>query len=433
MKKIVYLGAGVSTEFGVLHLLKNGYNPEDIIIIDKGESIYNRKPSETMCGAGGCGTFSDYKIVKSWSQGGIFTPDYVDLETANRLGDIFIEYVKEYHPEVDKIMYTEPTDEPQWLKESPFELKQSPVLHLGTDYGRKQVQNIFEYLDKMGVVQLYNTEVVDIDFNTKTIIIPNDEYGTDEIQYDKLILAGGKSGVDLLDKLIKKYNLETTPRAAQIGVRYETDGKYFDKLLEIAYDFKLYQKCNENVSIRSFCTNNISAFVAPELTYGNITFNGHALKDPNRFNGLTNFGIMMEIKNEINDPFTFCKELVSYFNNEGKGSCYSPTNRRPTQTDTGDELPCEYIELEKLKQGFGPYFQYLYNFIKDLNNTFGINDDYIIYVPEVKYLSNTLVINNDDFTLKNYRDIHIQGDQSVSRGIWVAAISGLYVAESLLK
>jgi hypothetical protein len=48
MKHIVYIGAGVSTQYGVLHLLKNGYDPSKITIIDKGNSIYDRKP-ENKC------------------------------------------------------------------------------------------------------------------------------------------------------------------------------------------------------------------------------------------------------------------------------------------------------------------------------------------------------------------------------------------------
>jgi hypothetical protein len=45
-KKIVIIGAGVSTQYGVLHLLKNGYEPKCITIIDKGNNIHNRKPEE---------------------------------------------------------------------------------------------------------------------------------------------------------------------------------------------------------------------------------------------------------------------------------------------------------------------------------------------------------------------------------------------------
>lgn len=432
MQKIVYIGAGVSTQYGVLHLLKNGYNPKDIIIIDKGDSIYTRKSSDVMSGAGGAGTFSDFKVLQSWTQGGIFTPEYISQEEANKLGEQVINYIKEYHPDPSKIMYTKPEEEPQWLKDSKFELKQSPVLHLGTDYGRQQVQNIFEYFDRMGVQQFYNTEVIDTDFENKKIYIQMDGQPDGYIEYDKVILAGGKSGIDLLDKLIKKYNLKTTPRAAQIGVRYETDGKYFEELTKFAYDFKLYKRW-DNISGRSFCVNNYAAFVAPEITYGNITFNGHAHKDPDKFNGMCNFGIMLEIKNEISDPFKFCQNLVSFFNKDGKSASYSPINRQPSLTDEGVDMPCYSTTLENFKQGFGKYSNYIMEFIEDLNKTFRINDNYIIYIPEVKYLSNTLVINKENFSLTDYPDVHIQGDQGMSRGIWIAACSGLYTAESILK
>lgn len=433
-KKIVIVGAGVSTQYGVLHLLKNGYNPKLITIIEKGDSIYNRKPSDVMSGAGGAGTYSDFKVLESWTQGGIFTPEYVDLDTANKLAEIVKGYIHEYHPDPSKIMYTHPENIPQWLKESPFELKQSPCFHLGTDYGRQQVQNIFEYFDKMGVNQYYNAEVIDIDFDLKEVkYISSPVFEVIKtITYDKVIIAGGKSGVDFLDNIIKKYNLKTTPRAAQLGVRYETDGKYFEELTKFAYDFKLYKKWN-NISGRSFCVNNYAAFVAPEITYGKLSFNGHAYKDPLKYNGLTNFGIMLEIKDEIEFPFDFKQKLVSFFNKDGKSASYSPINRKPSFTDEGKEMPCYLTTLEHFKEGYGKYADYILEFIEDLNKTFNINNDYIIYLPEIKYISNTLMFNKSDFSLLDYPDVHIQGDNGMSRGIWIAAISGLYVAENILK
>ena len=41
--------------------------------------------------------------------------------------------------------------------------------------------------------------------------------------------------------------------------------KIFPKLIDVSYDFKLYQKF-DNVSLRSFCTNNNAAYVAVEDT-----------------------------------------------------------------------------------------------------------------------------------------------------------------------
>jgi len=427
VKKLVYIGAGVSTQYGVLHLIKNGYDPKQIVIIEKGNDIYTRKGDEVMSGAGGAGTYSDYKVIESWHQGGEFTPKYVDIKTAERLADQLISYIKEYHPDPSKIMYTYPTEEPQWLKNSPFGLKQSKCMHLGTDYGRQQVKAVFDFFNEVGVVQYYNTEVLDIDFKNKNIFCIDFE-----ISYDKVIIAGGKSGVDFLDKLIKKYNLPTSPRPTQIGVRYETDLKYFEELSKIAYDFKLYKKFDENVSGRSFCTNLYAAFVAPETTYGKISFNGHAYKDPEKYNGLANFGIMLEIKNEIEDPFTFMKDLVNKYNINGKGSSYSPTNRPPSKTDDGEDMPVNSITLEQFKAGYGKYANNILDFINDLNSTFNINNDYIIYLPEIKYFSNTVLFNNEDFSLIDHPDVHIQGDNGMSRGIWIAALSGMYVAESFM-
>lgn len=122
-------------------LTKNGYDPKCITIIDKGNDIHNRQPEEVMTGAGGAGTWSDFKVIPSFKQGGLFYPHYCqDEKHAIELSEQLYKYITEYHPDPSKIMYTEPVDEPQYIRDSPFELRQSPCYHLGTDYGQKQVK-----------------------------------------------------------------------------------------------------------------------------------------------------------------------------------------------------------------------------------------------------------------------------------------------------
>jgi uncharacterized FAD-dependent dehydrogenase len=99
------------------------------------------------------------------------------------------------------------------------------------------------------------------------------------------------------------------PKSVQIGVRFEAPQKYFQKLIDVSYDFKLYQKF-DNVSLRSFCTNNNAAYVAVEETYGDVTYNGHAKKGEQFRNNMTNFGILMEIKG-IEDPFKWSRDVVT--------------------------------------------------------------------------------------------------------------------------
>ena len=433
-KRIVYIGAGVSTQYGVLHLLKNGYDPKLITIIDKGNSIHDRKPDEVMTGAGGAGTWSDFKVIPSFNQGGLFHPHYCsDKDLADGLSNLLYQYIVEYHPESDKIMYTEPVEEPQYIKDSPFELRQSPCYHLGTDFGQQQVKAIFEYFEKCGVNQIYNAEVTDIDIKYNNIFYDNGS-NTNEIfviEYDKLIIGTGKSGMDFLSNIIEEFNLPTESKPAQIGVRFETDGRYFTELNKIAYDFKLYKKFGDD-SARSFCTNNFAAFVAEEETYGMKSFNGHAHKDPNKFNGLTNFGILLEARG-IEDPFEFSKQLVEFFQYHGEATYYTPTGRKPSLTDQGTPVPGYRIDLDTFKEGFGKYADYIMEFIDDLNKTFGIDDNYIFYCPEVKFLTNEILLNKEDLSLPSYPDIHLQGDAAGARGIFISALHGLYISNNLLK
>ncbi len=430
-KRIVYIGAGVSTQYAVLHLLKNGYDPTLITIIDKGNSIHDRKPDEVMTGAGGAGTWSDFKVIPSFNQGGIFYPHYCTNEAhAKILSKQLYNYIVEYHPDASKIMYTEPTDEPQYIQDSPFELRQSPCYHLGTDYGQQQVKAIFEYFEQCGVNQIYNAVVVDTNLDLNKIHIEVEGNPDGYIEYDELIIGTGKSGMDFLSDLIEEYNLDTTSKPAQIGVRFETDGKYFTELNKIAYDFKLYKKFGDD-SARSFCTNNFAAFVAEEKTYGMSMFNGHAHKDPDKYNGLTNFGILLEARG-IEDPFTFSKQLVEFFQTEGKAAYYSPTDRTPSLTDQGKVVPGYKITLDKFKEGFGKYADYIMEFISDLNTTFGIDDNYIFYCPEVKFLTNEITLNKHDLSLPKYPNIHLQGDAAGARGIYISALHGIYIADSLI-
>jgi len=129
-----------------------------------------------------------------------------------------------------------------------------------------------------------------------------------KIKFDTCIVGTGKAGIDFSAKLAQKYNLPTEQKSVQLGVRFEAPQKYFQKLIDVSYDFKLYQKF-DNVSLRSFCTNNNAAYVAVEETYGDITYNGHAKKGKEFENQMTNFGILMEIKG-IEDPFKWSRDVV---------------------------------------------------------------------------------------------------------------------------
>jgi uncharacterized FAD-dependent dehydrogenase len=256
-----------------------------------------------------------------------------------------------------------------------------------------------------------------------------------KIKFDTCIVGTGKAGIDFSAKLAQKYNLPTEVKSTQIGVRFESPQKYFQKLIDISYDFKLYQKF-DNVSLRSFCTNNNAAYVAVEETYGDVTYNGHAKKGEEFRNDMTNFGILMEIKG-IEDPFKWSRDVVQKCQDKliGTGLYYSPNNTRtPALTSEGTTVSSVQVStLDTFKESMGVYADYIINFIDDMNKIFDFGDDWGMYIPEVKYLSPEPLVNYDNLSLTEYPNVHFVGDALSARGITVSGAHGIYVAESILN
>jgi hypothetical protein len=432
-KKIVIVGSGVAGISAALKLVDNNYLGELITIIDKGNDPYVRKPEEVMTGFAGAGGFSDGKLTYHTSIGGQLSK-YCGEEKAYDLMDQSIEMWKRFHPDPSKIMYSNPQSEPDFIKPH-FGLRLFPVYHIGTDYLHEIGKTWYQYLVDKGVKFEWRAEVKTIDFNNNTIKIVNVDHTELQasISYDKLVFAVGKSGIDFGKKLADEYELPTEAKSVQIGVRFESPQKYFQKLIDISYDFKLYQKF-DNVSLRSFCTNNNAAYVAVEETYGDVTYNGHAKKGEEFRNDMTNFGILMEIKG-IENPFEWSRHVVGQLQVDGKGLYYSPNKtRKPGITSEGTIVSAYQIDdLEEFDEVLGEYANYIINFIDNMDEVFGFGDDWGMYLPEVKYLSPEPLVNYTNLALNEFPNVYFVGDALSARGITVSGAHGIYVAEYLLS
>jgi len=429
-KKIVVIGGGVAGAHAITKLVDNGYPGELITVIDMGKDPYNRKPDEVMSGWLGCGGFSDGKLTYHHMIGGQLSK-YCGEEKAYQLMDEVIETWKRFHPDPSKIMYSNPTEEPDFIKPY-FGLRLFGVYHIGTDYLHEIGKRWYDYLVSKGVNFHWETKVDNIYFNTNQIVI-----GHNYLKYDKLIFAVGKSGIDFAQQLANQYELPDEPKSVQIGVRFEAPQRHFQKLIDISYDFKLYRKYeDEGVSLRSFCTNNNAAYVAPEITYGDVTFNGHAYKDSSKTNNMTNFGILMEVTG-IENPFEWSRNVIKKCQVNGKGLYYSPS-RQPSLTSEGNEMPCHQIGIDTLNHvvepSFEGYFKYVWDFIQDMKKVFPtLQDDWGIYIGEVKYLSPEPLVNYKDLSLINYPNVHFAGDALSARGITVAGSQGILISQHLLE
>jgi uncharacterized FAD-dependent dehydrogenase len=442
-KKIVFVGGGVAGICAATKLVDNGYPGELITIIDMGKDPYKRQPDEVMSGFMGCGLWSDGKLTYHTSIGGQLSK-YCGEDKAYNLMNQVIEMVKRFHPKPEAIMYSNPTEEPDFIKPY-FGLRLFGVYHIGTDYLHEIGKNWYEYLVNNGVQFIWETKVTYINFKPSTpeykIMVhlnPLSEPGkTYYLGGDTLIFAVGKSGIDFGKQLADQYELPTEPKSVQIGVRFEAPQHHFQKLIDISYDFKLYRKFDDKgVSLRSFCTNNNAAYVAVEETYGNYTYNGHAKKDERYRNDMTNFGIIMEL-NGIENPFEWSRDVVKQLQSiDNKGLYYSPS-RKPSLTSEGelvDAFQISEADMISVRKTFQGYFNYIDEFIDDMKKIFPtLKDDWGIYIPEVKYLNDEVIVNYDDLSLIGYPNVYFAGDALSARGISVSGAQGIYIAESILK
>jgi uncharacterized FAD-dependent dehydrogenase len=361
---------------------------------------------------------------------------YCGEDKAMELFDEVINNFKRFHPKPEEVQCSNPIAEPDFIKPY-FGLRLFPVWHVGTDYLHEIGKNWYDYLVSKGVNFEWEAKVTTIDFEnqTGTVTVPQSDL-EHSFEYDRLIFAVGKSGIDFGKQLATDYKLPTEPKPVQIGVRFEAPQKHFQKLIDVSYDFKLYRKFEEEgVSLRSFCTNNNAAFVAVEETYGNHSYNGHAKKDEQFRNDMTNFGILMEIRG-IEEPFTWSRELVEKIQKDATGLYYSPS-RKPSTTSEGEDVSATEIDddqLNEVREAFGGYFQYIEDFIDDMQIVFPtLEEDWGIYIPEVKYLSPEPLVDYDTLALVDYNNVHFVGDALSARGITVSGAQGNYVAEYILQ
>jgi uncharacterized FAD-dependent dehydrogenase len=431
---IVIIGAGVAGVNAATKLVDNDFKGR-ITIIDMGLDPYLRPYEEVMTGYLGAGGWSDGKLTYSTQIGGQLSK-YVGEEKAMELMKQVVDNFSRFHPHPEQIILSNPDKEPDFIKPY-FGLRLFPCWHIGTDYLHEIGKSWYDYLISKGVEFHWESKVSDIDFKTNEVTFKSTKpefanMDNDSIFYDKLIFGVGKSGIDFTSDIMQKYDLPTEEKPAQVGVRFEAPQKHFQKLIDVAYDFKLYRKL-DNVSLRSFCTNNNAAYVAVEETYGDHSYNGHAKKDESFRNDMTNFGILMEVRG-IEKPFKWARDLVGKVQENSTGLFYSPS-REPSMTSEGVDVSATKIDnLDVVRDAFQGYFKYIDDFINDMKLVFPtLKDDWGIYVPEVKYLAPEPLVNYSDLSLTKYPDVYFVGDALSARGISVSGAHGTLVAENILE
>jgi uncharacterized FAD-dependent dehydrogenase len=120
-----------------------------------------------MTGMLGAGGWSDGKLTYHTEIGGQLAK-YCGEEKAMELMDQVISNFRRFHPKPEEIFMSDPQTEPDFIKPY-FGLRMFPVWHIGSNYLSLIAVAWYQYLLSKGVNFIWNTEVIDINFETNEV------------------------------------------------------------------------------------------------------------------------------------------------------------------------------------------------------------------------------------------------------------------------
>lgn len=429
----IFVGAGPSTMFGVLELIDKGYKGK-ILIVEKGKSLKYRQPTEVISGVFGAGTFSDSKLTSALDVGGVIPK--LTQKQLEYYEDIILNNIRRFKS------LTEYKDGLDWeitrdfdTSNSSLHWNQHKTCHVGTDIGQKIYYEIEKFISSQPNVSiLTETEVVKVEYNENNYIVEvKNGDQTQSYTSTNLILATGQKST-LPSKIIEEFNLDSTSRAFQLGIRVvdEINPQYED-IIKANYDFKFvkeYLYDNVKVRVRTFCCNSGNAHVCAERAKEGFTcFNGHSYKisDPN--NHSVNYGIMCEVDG-----------LENYSSKESQIELMKKVNSISTwESDNFNSINEEPVPKRKLLDGFDFLKNYypqeildsLKDFTSELNKLVDLDKAYLLY-PEIKLSGEIPNLNYTTFETKQ-KGLYMIGDCAISRGIIKSSLTGIMFADNLIK
>jgi uncharacterized FAD-dependent dehydrogenase len=425
---LCFIGAGPSTMFALLKLIQKGYKGQ-VAIVEKGKSLKNRLPSEVINGSFGSGTYSDSKLSSALDVGGII-PGLTQYKLTKYEGEI-LEILNRF-AEGEPMKWDETTK----FNTSPSTLSWNKhnTLHVGTDRGREMYKRIEFYISSFPNIHfLFETEVKEVfelmDGRYELILSKEPTW----LLTKHLVLATGQKNT-LPSKIINKFNLQSTPRAFQIGVRVEDQmNSQYKEIIKANYDFKFVKEYNYDngvkVRIRTFCCNSGNAHTCAEYnSEGFVCFNGHAFKELDPTNNTVNYGIMCEVEG-----------LDKYNTKEEQIELMQSINNLPEWKIDNFDRDMNPKPIKSLLGGFdqlkGLYPQEvidsMLDFVKELNKIVDLSKAHYLY-PETKLSGNIPALDYRTFETEQPH-LYMIGDCAISRGIVKASYTGWKFAKEFIK
>ncbi|MGL4368989.1 MAG: NAD(P)/FAD-dependent oxidoreductase [Spirochaetota bacterium] len=312
--------------------------------------------------------------------------------------------------------------------------------HVGTDRAKKLIDDIVSELQEKGVKFFFSTEAIAVHSEKKVITVLTSQSCEEEIHFQSLIIAPGRSGFAFLQRIMDEQQIPYIDNTVDIGVRIETTHEHYP-IVDDYYDPKfLFPN-----GVRTFCTNSGYAQVVQEKYDGFYSVNGHAYSHDRGENGLVNFAMLKTIT--LTAPVASGQKFASILGQ----AAMSIGGGKPIKQRIGDFRLGKRSKEETFNSD-------LHNFASTLKCTIGditlaipskimkdiwksmkmldtiipgiLNPCTVIYYPEIKCYANRPTFLNNGFEIKE--GIYAIGDGAgTSRGITAAWASGIRCADKI--
>lgn len=453
---VVIVGAGPAGIFAALELVKDGKEDLNILILEKGKDITNRRcpmreqktscqhcsPCSLLSGWGGAGAFSDGKLNLTSEFGGNLA-EYLSNEDLKKL----ISYVDNIYLKfgAEASLYGGKQEEIEHIKQEAARanLKFIPaqVRHLGTEKCFTILKNIYDGLKNKVEIR------TDIEVN-RVVKEDNEVYGVitssgEKIRSKYVILSPGRVGAEWLKSQAMELGLPVFRNPVDVGIRVEVPAAFLEHLTDTLCESKLiYYSALFDDKVRTFCMCPHGEVVL-EYNNGITTVNGHSYKNKKTDN--SNFAILVSttFTEPFQEPIAYGKYIANLANilsggviiqrlgdlisgrrstpDRIKHSIVTPTLKSATPGDLSFVLPyrilTDILEMLKALDKIAP----------------GVYcEQTLLYGAEVKFYSARLALSQQLET--NIKNLFAIGDGAgITRGLIQSSVSGVMVAREIKK
>ncbi len=411
---------------------------------------------DVMTGAGGAGTFSDGKFHFSQALSHYYTKALLP-EEEKKYYDLYLNLAEKYCLEIGNLNVAFTPQNPTAIipvinsfKKQDVNLFLRRCRHVGTDKLPGFVKGMMDFIESRDGKFRFNSEVVDIIHENnfcKGVILENGE----TILAEKVVLGVGRSGATtLIPEIIKKHDLNTTPRDVLIGGRVAFPKDIAMEYADLMYEFIFSLKTSSGHSLRSFC---------PCLKGGKVAVENYHDKDLGSYacvNGASDKSYQSTVGNfaflrvtppqEVNgNVFEYCREMALSTFKLGK---QKPIVQRIKDLVEGrattslEGLPKEVIQNLEIDYTLGRVDEsYGLKIVEDFREAFkkldsknlmkGIIEQGIIVWPEIKFGRN-LIIETNKTAVIGFKNLYAIGDGAGNSGNIVGAmVAGMICAHKI--